>query len=248
MLRPAALSLLIATQTATASSDCGADAMLVFDGSGSMSEIGLEAATPRIIDARKAIARALPQVEPFRDLGLLVYGPGDQDGCSNIDLRFAPQPRAATKIIGAVDTLNPGGMTPLSASVAQAAEALNFRRQPATVVLVTDGNETCGGTPCALGRQLQAEGADLTVHVIGFKFRFDFFGWDNPEQTATGKDTVARCLSDQTGGTFVSTETVDELVEALNATLGCALIGTAPHRKTALPKEGRSLSGGEQTG
>jgi Ca-activated chloride channel family protein len=248
MFRPATLSLLIATQAATASSNCGADAMLVFDGSGSMAEIGLEASTPRIIDARTAIARALPQVEAFRDLGLLVYGPGALGGCANIDLRFAPEPHAADKIIRAVDALAPGGMTPLSASVAQAAEVLNYRSQPATIVLVTDGNETCGGTPCALGRQLQAEGADLTVHVIGFKFRFDFFGWDNPEQSATGGDTVAKCLSDETGGTYVSTETVDELVEALNATLGCALIGALPQRKTALPKEGRLVSVGGQTG
>ncbi len=124
MLRPAILSLLIATQAATASSNCGADAMLVFDGSGSMAEIGLEASTPRIIDARTAIARALPQVEAFRDLGLLVYGPGALGGCANIDLRFAPEPRAADKIIRAVDALAPGGMTPLSASVAQAAEVL----------------------------------------------------------------------------------------------------------------------------
>jgi len=220
IFKPALLSLFASTYAVQATPDCGADAMLVFDGSGSMAEIGLEASTPRIIDARTAIARALPQVEAFRDLGLLVYGPGALGGCDNIDLRFAPEPRAADKIIGAVDALAPGGMTPLSASVERAAEVLNYRSQPATIVLVTDGNETCGGTPCALGQQLQTQSADLTVHVIGFKFRFDFFGWDNPDQGSTGGDTVAKCLADETGGLFVSTETVDELVQALNETLG----------------------------
>ena len=54
----------------------------------------------------------------------------------------------------------------------------------------------------------------------------DFFSWDNPEQQSyeDGK-TVAKCLADRTGGLYVSTETVDELADALRVTLGCALIG-----------------------
>jgi hypothetical protein len=45
------------------------------------------------------------------------------------------------------------------------------------------------------------------------------------EAGAYDGQTVAKCLSDATGGVFVSTETVDELTEALRETLGCALIG-----------------------
>lgn len=231
MLRHAALTLALTALPAQATDSCAADAMIVFDGSGSMDEISLEG-PPRILDARAALRRALPQVEPFRDLGLLIYGPGDRDGCSNIDLRFAPMPDAASQVIDAVDSLAPGGMTPLSASVEKAAEALNYRAEPATIVLVTDGNETCGGTPCALGRRLEAQGADVTVHVIGFRVRFDFFSWDSPEQASyDGGDTVAKCLADETGGLFVATETVDELADALNEALGCALIGQLDHPK-----------------
>ena len=117
-------------------------------------------------------------------------------------------------------------MTPLTASVVAAAEVLDYRNRPAIVVLVTDGNETCGGTPCATGAALEAAGWNLTVHVIGFKAEVEFFSWDNPEQRAFTKDaTVARCLADQTGGLFVSTDTVDELTAALERTLGCTVIG-----------------------
>ena len=78
------------------------------------------------------------------------------------------------------------------------------------------------------------QAADLTVRVIGFNVVVDSFGWDNPEQqTVTPGETVARCLADQTGGMFVSTETVDALADALRVTLGCALIGDSrfPTRK-----------------
>ena len=224
------LTSLPLSHSAGADGSCAEDAMLVFDGSASMSEIGFDVQkATRIVDARSAVRRAMPQIAPYRRVGLLIYGPGPLDACSNIDLRFAPSEDATDAIVSAVDTLQPKGLTPLTASVRRAAEALSHRTNPGVVVLVTDGNETCGGRPCQLGRQLATEGYDLTVHVIGFKVVLDFFSWDNPEQKSYAEnETVAKCLADQTGGMFVSTETVDELAAALRDTLGCALIGQGP--------------------
>jgi Ca-activated chloride channel family protein len=232
-----ALSLTASATALPAATGCAADAILVFDGSASMDELVSDIrARTRIEDARQAMRDAMPDITPYRRVGLLVYGPGPLDACSDIDLRFGPAPDAAQAIIGAVDDLRPSGMTPLTESVRRAAEALNYRTTPGIVVLVTDGNETCGGRPCALGEDLARQAADLTVHVIGFKVVVDFFSWDNPEQQdfAPGV-TVARCLADRTGGLFVSTETVDELADALRATLGCALIGEngVPARRKA---------------
>lgn len=200
--------------------------MIVFDGSGSMSEMGFNTLDePRIFEARRAVRRAIPQITPYRRVGLLVYGPGEGDSCSNIDLRFGPRANAAAPIVDAVDALQPDGMTPLSAAVEAAAEALDYRTRPGVVVLVTDGNETCGGTPCQLGEQLASQGEDLIVHVIGFKVRSDFFSWDSPEQAGFTDGTVAECLATRTGGRYYPAETVDELAEALNSSLGCAVIG-----------------------
>ncbi len=215
---------------AAGAQDCTRDAMLVFDGSASMAELGYDPTAPtRIIEARAAVARAMPQIAPVRRVGLLVYGPGGADSCSGIDLRFAPMPDAAEAVVAAIDGLEPRGLTPLAASVRAAAEALDAGRAPGIVVLVTDGNETCGGRPCALGADLAATAPGLTVHVIGFKVVADPFAWDNPEaQSYADGKTVAKCLADRTGGLFVSTETVDELAAALRETLGCALIGRTP--------------------
>ncbi|MBD3666012.1 VWA domain-containing protein [Sulfitobacter sp. TSTF-M16] len=208
--------------------------MLVFDGSSSMSEVGFDTGiSTRIDEARQAVARIMPQVEHFRRIGLLTYGPGGATSCTGLQLHFLPQPRAGERVAQEIGALEPSGLTPLSAAVEQAAEVLAYRSQPAVVVLVTDGNETCGGRPCTLGRALAAAGHDLTVHVIGFRVSVDFFTWNNPEQDPHSAATVARCLADETGGTFVSTETVDELVEALRETVGCPLIGqfgTAPRQ------------------
>lgn len=216
--------------------DCAKDAILVFDGSGSMDEISFDTgAATRIEEARLAIAEAMPQITPFRNVGLVIYGPSGGSSCSGIDLRFPPKPDAAGAIIAEVERLRPDGLTPLAAAVARAAEVLNYRTDPAVVVLVTDGNETCGGRPCTLGKALELQGADLTVHVIGFRVVVDFFSWNNPEQDPLST-TVSRCLADQTGGLFVSTETVGELVAALQDTLGCPLIGQPRGMDALRPK------------
>lgn len=218
------LSLTLAAQTALA--DCVADAMLVFDGSSSMSEISFDTgAATRITEARAAVARIMPQVEHVRRIGLLTYGPGGTSSCTGLQLRFLPEAFAAGRMVAEIDALRPEGLTPLSSAVELAAELLEYRNRPAVVVLVTDGNETCGGRPCTLGRALEAAGADITVHVIGFRVSVDFFTWNNPEQDPHSAATVARCLADETGGAFISAETVDELVEALRETIGCPLIG-----------------------
>ena len=69
---------------------------------------------------------------------------------------------------------------------------------------------------------------DLQVHVIGFRVVADFFNWNSPEAKDYQEGaTVAKCLADETGGIFVSANTIDELVSALDVTLGCALVSRA---------------------
>ncbi|MBV2358809.1 VWA domain-containing protein [Thalassococcus sp. CAU 1522] len=201
--------------------------MIVFDGSGSMAETGFnQIGEARIFEARAAMRRALPGIASARRLGLIVYGPGE--ACQSVDLLFGPEPDAASRIIGAVDALEPAGDTPLTEAVFEAARVLDYRARPGAIVLVTDGKETCGGAPCQLAAELAADGADLTVHVIGFKVRGEHFGWASQGETDYTRATaVARCLADRTGGLYVSAETVDELVSALRVTLGCAVLGLA---------------------
>lgn len=204
--------------------DCTEDAMLVFDASGSMAEMGYNGLdAPRINDARNALRDVLPKVTPLRRIGLIVYGPGGGPGCSHVEMRLPPTQDAADRIIAEIDGLIPDGNTALTRAVRQAAEALEYRDRPGTIVLVTDGKETCGGATCQLASDLAAEAAQLTVHVIGFRVRGDFFNWEGGDANSEVGTipTVAQCLAEQTGGLYVSTETTQELVTALRKTLGC---------------------------
>lgn len=204
---------------------CADDAILVFDASGSMASVGYnELENPRILDALNAVRRVLPQVTPYRKMGLIVYGPGPQEDCANIDLKVAPQANAAQTIISELERLRPDGNTPLTNAVAKAAKTLDYRKKPAVIVLVTDGDETCGGSPCTLAASFRASGANVTVHVIGFKIRGRFFRWNSQSRGSRPVTSASRCLADMTGGQFVSTETAEELVAALQKTLGCPFL------------------------
>jgi len=201
----------------TSSPSCIEDAMLVFDASGSMS--GIDAYSPgntvtRIDDARSALARSLPHVTPYRRLGLMTYGPG---GHCKYELNLRPILNAAPAIMDKLSGLVPDGLTPLTSAVSEAAEILDYTNKPATIVLLTDGAETCGGEPCKLGETLKATGKAITVHVVGYRMQ---------DVIETNQQDIAamKCLAAQTGGRFIGVESIDELVAALNSTLGCPII------------------------
>lgn len=226
VLLGALLSSSLNTNSQNAEPKCISDAMLVFDGSGSMAELGFNGLNrPRILDARQAIREVIPEISKIRRLGLIIYGPGPDD-CGNVDLRFRPTANAGSRVIHDIDTLTPNGTTPLTSAVREAARALSRRGSKGVVVLLTDGRENCGGMPCQLAGELSNEGFEATVHVIGFKVRKGYFSWRSTKEAQVERiETPASCLAEHTGGHHVSTETVDELTVALRKMLGCPLIG-----------------------
>jgi Ca-activated chloride channel family protein len=201
---------------------CTEDAMIVFDASGSMSgnqTLGIPNTRPRIDEVRSALAQVLPTATKHRRVGLITYGPGPYNQC-NVKLDLKPTADAFKPIMRAVNALVPAGKTPLTSAVEQAAEVLNYRSKPGVIVVVTDGEETCGGSPCGLGKQLRLVADQLTVHVIAF--RYDGFSW-------TGGNSVMdlMCLANENRGLYARANSEDELVEALEKTLDCPMISQA---------------------
>ena len=198
---------------------CTEDAMIVFDASGSMAgnlDQGIATLKPRIDEVRAALAEILPSATRVRRVGLITYGPGPGEQC-NVKLDLKPTANAAALIMRDLDALLPAGKTPLATAVARAADVLDYRKKPGVIVVVTDGEETCGASPCALGKELRAAAAQLTVHIIGFRMKD--FSW-------TGENSIldAKCLAEENNGLYLSAENKDDLVAALKATLNCPML------------------------
>lgn len=205
--------------------DCVEDAMLVFDASSSMAANMAEPGRPaRITEAREALRLALPDIALYRRLGLVVYGPGERTGCGHVRLHLSPMPDAAEIIMAELDALRPDGNTPLTTAVDAAVDSVAAANGRGQVVLITDGEESCGGQTCSVARDIAMDHPGVTVHVVGFRLRpaaagqnFDVF--DNAPVGGAG----AACLADETGGIYTTARTISELVEALRETLGCRL-------------------------
>ncbi|MCY0153743.1 hypothetical protein OEG86_17650 [Hoeflea alexandrii] len=107
------------------------------------------------------------------------------------------------------------GRTPLSDAVRRAAEELRFTENPATVVLVTDGIETCNADPCALGKELEQSGVEFTAHVVGF-------GLTRQEGLELS------CLARNTGGSYFDASDREGLGKALDQAIKTAAPAATP--------------------
>lgn len=199
MLRLLALLLFLPTALLAQSAP---RTILVLDGSGSM--WGQIDGVNKIVIAREVIADLLETLPAEQELGLMSYGHRRKGDCTDIEMLIEPGTDRAA-IAAAVNAINPKGKTPLSAAVIQAAEALRYTEETATVILVSDGIETCNLDPCAVGRELENAGIGFTAHVIGFDVAAD------PVAQAQLK-----CLAEETGGQFRTASNADELAEALD--------------------------------
>lgn len=177
--------------------------LLILDASGSM--WGRVDGRSKIETARDVIVDLLADDLPRQKLGLMSYGHRRKGDCNDIELLVPPAMNTTPLIKGAVMSIKPLGKTPLSASVIAAARALRYTREKATVVLVSDGRETCDYDPCQVARELEASGVDFTAHVIGFNV------------TDPVDLSQLRCMAENTGGQFVAAGDSEELSAALQS-------------------------------
>jgi len=174
--------------------------LLILDASGSM--WGKINGKAKIDIAKKVVKDTLKNFKET-ELGLMAYGHRKKGDCKDIEILSEPKKNNIQNISTLVDTISPKGNTPMGDSVLKAAEFLKYSEEKATIILVSDGIETCGVDLCALGKKLEETGVDFTAHVIGFGM--------------TEKETIGlKCLADETGGKFVLASDSKSLSDALN--------------------------------
>ncbi|MET3580411.1 Ca-activated chloride channel family protein [Mesorhizobium robiniae] len=193
--------------------------ILILDASGSMwAQID---GKPKLEIARESLRTVLQSVPADKEIGFMAYGHREKGSCEDIELIVPPQAGSAGAVSAAADSLKFLGKTPLTSAVKQAAEALKYTEDKATVILITDGLETCNGDPCALGKELKAAGVDFTVDVVGFGLTAD-----------EGKQVA--CLADNTGGKYIQASDEQALQNALVETIAAAP-APAPEPAPAAP-------------
>jgi Ca-activated chloride channel family protein len=203
----------------------GQRVILVLDASGSM--WGQVDGRAKIDIAKEIVGKVVGTWKADDELGLVAYGHRKKGACDDIETLIEPGPLDAGTFMQSVNSLSPKGKTPMTQSVRQAAEALKFTEKQATVILVSDGIETCDPDPCAVAEELEKMGIGLTVHTVGF-------GLDDQ-----GAVAQLQCLAEKTGGISVLAENADELETALKKTVEAKPAEPQPEPAATFNFEGR---------
>lgn len=140
---------------------------IILDASGSMlQKLGAE----RRIDIakrtlNKVVGTAIPAGTPF---ALRVFG-REVDSCQT-DLDIPVAALNVTTVQGRINALvaKNGAKTPIGASLDKAADDLRSVAGEKLIVLVTDGEETCGGDPVTAIANLRKAGIGTRVSIVGF--------------------------------------------------------------------------------
>ncbi|UFH58356.1 vWA domain-containing protein [Sulfurovum mangrovi] len=178
-----------------------AKAMIIFDASGSM--WGQIAGKTKIEIAREALNRVVRNWNPEVEMGLIVYGHRSKGDCNDIETVIPVGKVRSDRVISTVNAISPKGKTPISRAIRKAAEALKYTEEKATVILISDGKETCDPDPCGTAKALKQEGIDFVAHVIGF----------NVDRKT---DEELQCIAEATGGEYFSAKNATALNKAMN--------------------------------
>ncbi|MDN4161253.1 vWA domain-containing protein [Nocardioides abyssi] len=209
--------------------------LLMLDASGSMKEPD-PSGTTKMVAAKRALTSVVDTLPEDATVGLRVYG-DRSDSCRDSRLVAPLTTLDRPALRSAIERTRPTGETPIAYSLKQAVEDLGPEGRR-TIVLVSDGEETCAPDPCKAVRALVGSGVDLRIDTVGF-------GVGAPARSQL------QCIADAGGGTYYDAADAEALTASLaklsqRATRPFTVTGE-PVEATELPEEAPVLEPGQYT-
>ena len=181
------------------STTSSANLVFIFDASGSM---GAQIQGKMKIDiAKEVLTHLINELPAGVNVGLVAYGHRQKADCNDVEELAALGPLDKASLIKKIKILEHKGKTPITRSVQIVAEGLKTLEDETTIVLISDGEETCEGDPCAMVKALKASGIKFVMHVIGFDV--------NDKEKAQ-----LSCLAEAGGGSYFTAKNAGELTAA----------------------------------
>ena len=181
---------------------------LILDASNSM--WGQIQGVAKIAIAKDVLEQIINGLPDEMNVGLRLYGHryGLNDGraCQDTELKVPIAPIDKAVLIDIIRKIQPKGKTPLVHSVLQAGDDFKDIKN-GSIILITDGIESCDGNINSIAPALKESGIELKLHIVGF---------DIKEATAR-KELEA--IAKSTEGTYLDAKDSQELLSSLEQTL-----------------------------
>ena len=201
---------------------------IILDASGSMK--ALLGKQTRWATAQAVLKDVVSKLPKDFSVGLRAYGhtlpSTNPKTCTDTALVVPVAPLNPTNLLAAAGKLLPRGETPLVHSILQTPGDLKTVGG-GTVILITDGEESCKGDFAAAARTLKDAGLNLTLNIVGFTLK------NVPAQTSLSG------LAESTGGRYYSAQSG----AALGRALLLAAVDRLPYR--ILDAAGNEVAQGE---
>ncbi len=178
---------------------------IILDASGSM-KTPMGSKQTRWDVALETLGQVLNNLPDDFNVGLRIYGHRELSTspktCTDSELVIPVRKLDRKAILARANLFKPKGETPLVYSALQTPGDLKALGG-GTVILITDGEESCKGDPVKAAAELKASGLDIRLNIVGFALK-------NPQ---TQKDLAG--FSQSTGGLFYSAENGAGLADAV---------------------------------
>lgn len=199
-----AMTSFLATTSVKAVDVKGYDLEIILDSSGSMAEnLGGKS---KMVIAKEAIQGVVNEVPDTSFMGFRAYGHQSGTAAKNCtDTQNIVPVGAINKVdfMSKVNALTPRGWTPIDYSLRQAQNDFSSKTEYGKmIILVSDGEETCGGDPCQAVKDLKAAGFNPIVNTVGFSVG------------AVAREQL-KCIAAATGGEYKDASNAAELAESM---------------------------------
>jgi Ca-activated chloride channel family protein len=162
----------------------GSRILFLIDGSGSMNQkMGTKSRFDIARELLFNLADSLEKSKSNVEIGIRVFGhqySNTAHNCEDSKLEIPFAKNNSKKILQRLKQLHPQGYTPIAYSIFKAAEQdfPNVKNSNTdmlnAIVLITDGEESCGGNPCAAAELLDKKRVSLKPFIIGLGLQDSF--------------------------------------------------------------------------
>lgn len=149
--------------------------IFIYDASGSM--WGQLQGETKMKIARDVLLKTVNGLPENQHIGFVAYGHRNKSDCKDVEFMVDVENGTKAKVTKALEGIVPLGRTPLADAALMVIDNLRKTQLKATIILITDGIESCGGNICDVIAAAKKEGIDFKLHIIGFGI-----GSENTEQ------------------------------------------------------------------
>ncbi|WP_338803486.1 VWA domain-containing protein [Xenorhabdus griffiniae] len=150
---------------------------------------------PRRITVAKQSAKKIIDKLPS-DMAISLVAASD---CQRISTSSSLTSAQRLALKRTIDRIEPYGKTPLALALETAGSLVDGVDRDAIILLISDGDETCGGDPCAVANALKKQKPRLQVNVVDIM------------HTGAGN-----CIAKQTGGKVFAANNASQFTQVIN--------------------------------